>query len=184
MLVLAEAVLPSPGDGVDTKLPREVLAVYVQALALAADSAHASVVPVRHAEAASLVAHESARRDAASGTEVHGDLVTDRKRARGGQALAAVCGLEHLGDLGAHDHLNLSHGLGHLDDALDVADLLLVGLGLVLELKAQTGEAVGHVSDVPRASHRLKNLSRGLACVHVLPLLSDGPSYSTGSLPL
>ncbi len=74
----------------DRQLARQVVGVHVDKLALAADAADLARVPVGHAEAAPLVAHEPVEADAAPGAQVHRELLGPLDLRRGGQALRGV----------------------------------------------------------------------------------------------
>ena len=82
-----------------------------------------------------------------------------------------VVGLPHLV---ANDHLVLAGGVHHLDDAVQLADALVVGLALVLEHEAQAGDAVRDGGDVVGASHELDHVGSELVPIlcHCFPFPS------------
>ena len=63
-------------------------------------------------------------------------------------------------DLVADDHLVLAAGLHDLDHAVRGFQYFLVGLGFVLQLKAQAGNAVRHRDNIAFAAHILNNNAR------------------------
>ena len=60
-----------------------------------------------------------------------------------------------LGDLCADDDLVLAVGRSNAHHTRGAADCLGVRLALILQIEAQTGDAVGHVGDVALAAHQL-----------------------------
>lgn len=89
-LALADAVVPVPGDGVGHELAREVGAVDVQHVPLAAHAALAPLVPPRHAEPAPLVADEAVEGYLPPRAQVELDVGDAFKPVAGGKARLPV----------------------------------------------------------------------------------------------
>ena len=64
-------------------------------------------------------------------------------------------------DVRTDDDLVLATGADHVDDAVEIRDKRIVGPGLILEVEAHAGDAVGDAADVARATDARDDVPRG-----------------------